>query len=343
VETRAEEETHLGVAGASADQYLQIQEWTIAFRKKMGHVEAVSEIGAKPYALYLLVTGAEPGDMTALQALIAQMAHTPCIVLATQDSDELVEATLTAGAVSFLPWATVDAALLERTVRFAIQRHQAYKTLALRENCLSAERERTQLRLANALHDGPLQDLIGARFLLGALEQNDSIAMIQSNLQSVAQSVRSLCSELKPPALGPFGLEKAIRAHMQTFQAHHPDLQVTLELDADQQQLPEWVRMALFRIYQALLLNVSQHAQATHLWVRFRLDEEQVRLTVADDGQGFIVPNSWLEFGRTDRCGLLMIQERVDAIKGRMMVQSTPGSGVRVMLQAPLRQPARPY
>jgi signal transduction histidine kinase len=343
VETRSEEETHLGIAGATADQYLQIQEWTTGFRKMTVQVETASEIGAEPYTLYLLVIGAMPEDMTELQAMIAQMGRTPCIVLAAQDDDELVDAVLTAGAVTFLPWATLDAMLLERTVRFAIQRHQAHENLAVRENCLSAERERERLHLANVLHDGPLQDLIGARFLLGALEQNDSIATIQNNLQSVVHSVRALCSELKPPALGPFGLEKAIRAHIQGFQSLHPDLQVTLDLDADQQQLPEWVRMALFRIYQALLENVSQHSQATHVWIRLRLDESLVRLTVADDGQGFIVPDSWLEFGRTNRCGLLMIQERVDAIKGRMMVQSTPGSGVRVMIQAPLRQPSRPF
>jgi two-component system NarL family sensor kinase len=198
------------------------------------------------------------------------------------------------------------------------------------------------LRLANALHDGPMQDLIGTRFLLAAMSSDEVSSTIQNNLQSVIQDLRSICSELKPPALGPFGLEKAIRAHMQMFQVKHPDLQITLELDADQQKLPEWVRVALFRVYQALLANVHQHAQATSMWVRLRFDEQQVRLTVADDGQGFDIPNSWLEFARQDRCGLLMIQVRMDALRGRMMVQSTPGGGARVMIQAPLRQPTAP-
>ena len=343
METRPDKETHLGIAGATADQYIQIQEWATSFRNITVQVETASEIDAEAYTLYLLVAGTQFEGMTELQASIAQMGRTPCIVLATQDDDGLVEAALVAGAVSFLPWATLDARLLERTVRFAVQRHWAYESLAIRENCLSAEYERERLHLANVLHDGPLQDLIGARFLLGALEQSDSITTIQNNLQSVVQCVRSLCSELKPPALGPFGLEKAIRTHMQGFQSLHPGFQVMLELDADHQQLPEWVRMALFRIYQALLENVSRHSQATHVWVRLRLDESHVRLTVADDGQGFTVPYSWLEFGRTNRCGLLMIQGRVDAIKGQMMVQSTPGSGVRVMIQAPLGQPSRPF
>ncbi len=89
-------------------------------------------------------------------------------------------------------------------------------------------------------------------------------------------------------------------------------------------------------------MNVANHAQASHIWVRLRLEEEQVRLTVADDGQGFELPSSWLDFARTERCGLLMMQERVDALEGRMMVQSTPGSGTRVMVQVPSDQPALP-
>jgi signal transduction histidine kinase len=129
---------------------------------------------------------------------------------------------------------------------------------------------------------------------------------------------------------------------MQSFQARYPDLTVTLELDVDSQQLPEWARLALFRVFQAAVLNVAQHAQASHIWVRLLLDEEQVRLTLADDGRGFELPTTWLDFARTERCGLLMMQERVDALGGRMVVQSTIGSGTRVMVQVPLDQPPLP-
>ena len=165
---------------------------------------------------------------------------------------------------------------------------------------------------------------------------------MQNSLQQVIQAVRALCSDLKPPALGPFGLEKAIRAHMQAFHARQPELNVTLELDVDHQVLPEWVRFALFRVYQAALENVVEHAQASQLWVRFALGDDAVRLTIADDGQGFELPATWLEFARDGRCGLLLMQERVDALEGRIVVQSTPGSGTRVMVQVPRQQPPLP-
>jgi signal transduction histidine kinase len=274
-----------------------------------------------------------------------QAAFTPCVVLAARDDEALVDVALAAGATDFLVMAALDVAHLERVVQFRLQRRRVVDALAARESYLAAAQERDRQQLANALHDGPLQDLIGARFLLGALRPTgptDSIDEIQSSLQGVIQSVRSLCSDLKPPALGPFGLEKAIRAYMQSVQARDSDVVVILELDADHQQLPEWARLALFRVFQAAISNVITHAQASHIWVRMVLNDGEVRMTVADDGKGFDVPSSWLEFARTERCGLLMMQERVDALQGRMMVQSTSGGGTRLLVQVPMDQPPLP-
>jgi signal transduction histidine kinase len=264
------------------------------------------------------------------------------LALATRDNGALVNVALASGMADFLVMPKLDAAQLERAVQFGLRGRQRIEAVAARESCLSAARERDRLWLANMLHDGPLQDLIGARFLLGALGTGGTFDEIQSSLQAVIQSVRSLCSDLKPPALGPFGLEKAIRAHMQTFQARQPDITTTLELDVDKQQLPEWARLALFRVFQAAVANVAQHAQASQLGVRLFLNEKQVKLIVADDGKGFAVPVSWLDFARTERYGLLTMQERVDALQGRMMVQSTSGGGTRVLVQVPLHQPPLP-
>lgn len=335
----------LGALEATPAQLAQIEAWAADFRKAKTSVEAVAEIGLERFDIYLVFVDGSDKSTTELGNLVYQAALTPCLVIATpdiatRDEEALVDAVLAAGAADFLPLATLDAIQLERSIHFSLRRRRVLDALSAREFCLAAARERDRQQLANALHDGPMQDLIGVRFLLGAIAPGDLTAEAQNSLQGVIQSLRSLCSELKPPALGPFGLEKAIRAYMQNFQARYPDLAVSLELDVDNQQLPEWARLALFRVFQAALSNVVQHAQASHIWVRLLVDEDQARLTVADDGQGFELPSSWLEFARTERCGLLMMQERVDALQGRMMVQSTPGGGTRIMVQVPLDQPA---
>lgn len=333
-------EVRLGVLLADAAQLSQIQKAANDFRHLNARVEPVNQIGLEPYDLYLVVVDSVGADV--LSDLVAHAGSTPCLVVATRDDEALVDAALAAGATDLITLDKLDAVQFERTIQFCLARRQTLRAATARETCLAAARERDRLRLATELHDGPLQDLIGARFLVGALGLGDATAEIQNSLQSVIQAVRSLCSDLKPPALGPFGLEKAIRAHMQNFQTRHADLSVALELDVDNQQLPEWVRLALFRVFQAAVSNVARHAQASQLGVRLLLADSHVRLSVADDGQGFDVPSNWLDFARTERYGLLLMQERVDAMQGRMVVQSEKGNGTRVMVQVPLDQPPLP-
>ena len=333
-----DETVRVGVLRATPVQLAQIEAWVADFRSGHPAVEAVDKIGLERFDLYLVILDAVT-SAEEFGRLVAQTGFTPCLALGSGDDDALVDVALAAGASDFLALPTLDAAQLERALQFGLRRRRVLDALSARESSLVAARERELQQLANSLHDGPLQDLIGARFLLGALAVGEDADEIQNSLQSVIQTIRLLGSELKPPALGPFGLGKAIRAHMQSLQARHPDLAVTLELDVDNQLLPEWARMALFRVYQAALSNVTKHANASHLLVRLSVDEQHVRLTVADDGQGFDLPADWLEFARTERCGLLMMQERVDALQGRMMVQSTSGTGTRVTVQVPVAQP----
>jgi signal transduction histidine kinase len=268
---------------ATPAQLTQIEAWVAAFRKVRATVERVDEIGLERFDLYFIVVEFESGeagtpepkaiarvDDDALGSLVVQATFTPCVVLGTQEDDLLIDAALKAGAVDFLALPTLDAIQLERAVQFSMGRRRVIDALTARETCLAAARERDRQQLASELHDGPLQDLIGARFLLGALTPGGSTEDIQSSIQQVIQQVRALCSELKPPALGPFGLEKAIRAYMQNFQTRHPEIQVTLELDVEQPQLPEWVRLALYRIFQAAISNVARHAHSAHGEQRWR-------------------------------------------------------------------------
>jgi len=65
---------------------------------------------------------------------------------------------------------------------------------------------------------------------------------------------------------------------------------VCAELTPDGRALPEGVRLALYRIYQEAMANVTRHAGASRVLVRFAADAEGALLEVADDGRGFAVP-----------------------------------------------------
>jgi signal transduction histidine kinase len=298
------------------------------------------------YDVYLLDYRLGPhSGLDLLQAAIAKGCKAPIILLTGQGDHEVDLQAMRVGAADYLVKGTLDAPNLERAIRYAIQQRRVLAELAETRMRLAERSEIERLHLAQELHDGPLQDLIGARFHLGVLsnmlngnEAHAQLNMVQDGLQSVINTLRVLCGQLRPPALAPFGLEKAIRAYVQTFQEQYPQISVELELDADNQELPTRVRLALFRIFQTALSNVARHADATHVRVHFRMTDRQLLLRVVDDGRGFRVPASWLDFARDGHFGLLGAMERAESIGGQLVVESAPGSGTSLMVRAPRPQ-----
>ncbi len=148
-------------------------------------------------------------------------------------------------------------------------------------------------------------------------------------------SLRTTCRELRPPSLSPFGLEVAIRDHVEKFQDQNPGIQVHLELMQDKQVLSDSMRLSLFRIYQQAIQNVARHAQASDVYIRFLWDEQSVILEVEDNGMGFEVPKNWMELVREEHFGLLGIAERVESMRGKLEIVSALGNGTLVRAIAP--------
>lgn len=204
----------------------------------------------------------------------------------------------------------------------------------------SAENER--LRLAQELHDGPMQDLYGTVFRISTMtnEVKETVAVddlheVQDAIKAAAAALRNICGELRPPTLTNLGVERVIRSHAEKVQESHPELQVILHLSNDGQTLDRQTRTALFRIYQQCMANVLHHAQATRVVVAFHVSDTQAELDVWDNGKGFTLPESWIEFMRKGRYGLGGIAERIDALDGEMKIDTRPGSGTLVHVTVP--------
>jgi PAS domain S-box-containing protein len=182
------------------------------------------------------------------------------------------------------------------------------------QRLLIASVETERARLARELHDGPLQDLYGAIYkmqdVIPALKNSPEEISAESTvviIQQVISLLRSIVGELRPPVLGPFGLEKAIRAHTDRMRAIYPTLEIHLDLMSDGLSLSEKARMAL----------------------------EWVKLEVEDDGQGFSLPVRWLELAREGRVGLLGIQERAESFGGILEISPGESCGSRVTFLVP--------
>lgn len=221
---------------------------------------------------------------------------------------------------------------------------------------LTEGREVERLRIAQEIHDGPVQDLHAVHIqmvlfqkslalklakLLGADPERPSpaagLADIVVYLQRIAQDLRDLCGQLRPPTLQHFGLNAALEAHVDRCREKYPQIDISCDTGGAISDIPEETQLALFRICQEALNNAFQHAKGDRVWVCFEADAEALVLEVRDNGLGF-EPQNLVSFSRQGHFGLLGISERAQAIGARLEIESAPDAGTMVRVFAPLVQ-----
>ncbi len=135
------------------------------------------------------------------------------------------------------------------------------------------------------------------------------------------------------------GLPAAIRELAEGLSREHPDLVLTLRLEAP--SLPPEIAQVLYRVCQEALGNATRHAAAHTVEVALCHCGTQVTLEVHDDGRGFTPPPRWIELARRGHLGILGMEERLDSIGGTLTIHSTPGAGTRVGATVPFTDDLR--
>jgi PAS domain S-box-containing protein len=235
----------------------------------------------------------------------------------------------------------IDVTQRKRAERALCQRSEQLRALASQ---LTLAEQRERRRLAQVLHDGLQQILVGARFRLSVLEdtQQDSVrrsAMEVSHLLNEAiETSRSLTSDLSPPILHDAGLVPALEWLVRWMQDRHG---LTVDLRARNEiPLTEEMTILLFQATRELLFNVVKHAGVKKAAVRVWRAGQNIHISVVDDGAGFDVPSAEADVGRGGGFGLFAIRERLVLLGGRLEIDSAPGQGSRFSAVAPLAAPA---
>lgn len=211
---------------------------------------------------------------------------------------------------------------------------------------LLEQREQERLQISRDLHDGPVQELTGAFYAVRGLQNhlNDEdlkqeVVAIGNMLKSQISELRAFSQELRPPALSRFGLERAIRSHIDSFKEKCPSLLLELTIDPGSQKLPQDISLALYRILQEALNNIAKHARAQSANIHLGINADQVVLEIQDDGVGFNPPKDWLDMARKGHLGLVGIRERAEAAGGKLGVTSQVGTGTTIRVVVPLPEP----
>jgi len=205
-----------------------------------------------------------------------------------------------------------------------------------RQLILAQENERK--RIASDLHDGIAQTISVVKYNIEAsvarLAENNpglDVSMFDGaieRLRAAVDEVRRVSSNLAPSMLEDFGVVMALEWLCKDFNSHHPETRASCSVCIDECDTPDLVKIAIYRLVQEALNNVSKHASATRVDIELNGTITGVSLTVVDDGVGFDESRLNVEPSGAFDLGLRGMRERVEATGGAFEIESSPGKGV---------------
>ncbi|MFN2232795.1 MAG: ATP-binding protein, partial [Anaerolineales bacterium] len=192
-------------------------------------------------------------------------------------------------------------------------------------------------RLARELHDAVTQSVYSATLLAAtgqrAVSAGDwqQVKNFLSRLQTITnqalKELRLLVFELRPSALQNAGLVEALQNRLDAVE-QRAGIQVQFLVENDL-NLSEEQETALYRIAIEALNNALKHANAATVSVRLTRQNDDVMLTIHDDGQGF----DPLDVDEQGGVGLMSMRERANQFGGQIFIESEPGEGTIVIIR----------
>ncbi len=306
--------------------------------------------------------GSEPTGWSALKLLpvrawLALLGVLFAALASAAIAEWLAEAPQTQAAVIFLALLAVGLlialsrllaadAVRRESLRVASERHakELESLVEARTRELSAlsthlqelsEKEKSQL--ARNLHDELGGLLTAAKMDLSWLQSRvpdpalqERLGQLGGVLDEAMDLKRRVVEDLRPSLLDHFGLPTALRAHVDAACAK-AGLRAELALPEDGAPMPKEIAIALFRIVQEGITNVIRHAGAQSVSLRFTLERDACRITLADDGHGFDAADPKFRWSH----GITGMRQRVRALGGRFELESAPGVGTTLHVLIP--------
>jgi PAS domain S-box-containing protein len=190
-------------------------------------------------------------------------------------------------------------------------------------------------RIERDLHDGAQQRLVtlsvalrraDAKLPAEAEELRADLTRVAEGLTTAVDELRELSRGIHPSILTEGGLSPALKAL-----GRRSSVRVKLDMGFEQ-RLPDYVEVAAYYTVSEALTNASKHANATRVWVSLRVGDDMLLLSIRDDGVGGADSNRG--------SGLTGLRDRIEALGGRIQIESPSGSGTLVEVEIPIAGPA---
>ncbi|GAA4873935.1 two-component sensor histidine kinase DegS [Paenibacillus vulneris] len=209
---------------------------------------------------------------------------------------------------------------------------------------LAQEEERK--RIAREIHDGLAQTMANVVLRTEIAERmltkqayasvKEELVDLKGQVRGGIEEVRKIIFNLRPMALDDLGLIPALRKFVQDFE-EKSKINTQFEFSGKETRLPSGMEVAIYRLVQEAFSNVVKHAQASHVSLEVTYRQQMVKITVSDNGVGFLVDSVEKKIEKGSHYGIIGMRERVELLEGRMELTSTKGAGTKVSMLIPIK------
>ena len=229
------------------------------------------------------------------------------------------------------------------------QAEEALKESEERLRFLSSQlltaQENERKRIAQELHDSIGQSLTAIKFgLENSLDQRagctaearvESLEAVIPLVQQAIEEVRRIHTDLRPSMLDDLGILATINWFCREFQMIYSDVRIEKQVDVQENEVPESLKMVIFRVLQEAMNNIAKHSDADLVRLCFKKTDATTGLTIEDNGRGFDLQGALSLNSPEKGFGITSMKERTELAGGSFAIESTPGTGTVVRASWP--------
>jgi PAS domain S-box-containing protein len=196
--------------------------------------------------------------------------------------------------------------------------------------------EKERHEIGKELHDNINQHLTTTRLYLEVASELangrvlELIRLAHKNLSDTVHEIRNLSQSLVPPTLCDLGLAESIQDLCDSLRRSHSFKVIFQHRYFSEDELPENLKLMIFRIIQEQVSNIIRHAEAKTIYIKLQADAESISFSIADDGKGFDPQDTKKGMGFTN------ISNRASLFDGKASFEAAPGKGCAVTVTVPI-------
>ncbi len=164
----------------------------------------------------------------------------------------------------------------------------------------------------------------------------ESLKGLSLKIQEIGSQLQRIGMPLWPPTLDDMGILATISWLCREFQNTYPGIQITIQMEIEEHDTPDFLKYVIYKILQEALENVAKHSKASLVHLFLSKSDSTIELTVRDNGEGFDIKREALA-GSRPGFGLDSMRKRTELTGGSFAMDSAIRKGTIIRASWPIQ------